>query len=236
MTSYDDVLHALAERTIENRQQLKRSKTQRRVTFVDLYGVPYTAQGDANHPATFYISVSPDLGYYERFSFKLIIQPFKSSVSGISLSDLSIGNTALTLNEDYIADGTSTLYDGTLTPNPHTHTASGGSGGVSYGVNQVSTTSTNWRMRIHGVDITAYLMAQHDGDWITGEGIFPTNRITDEEDFYDILDVACLLNEEGRISDRDKLLAPEFKQVEIISDAPFSVTAYLYMKISNTNR
>jgi len=232
MTSGADVLYALAERTVENRKQLKTSKTQRRVTFTDLYGVPYTAQGDANHPATFYISISPDFGYYERFAFKLIIFPFSSSVSGMS-SSFNIAETSLS-DTAYVADGTSTLYEG-VTPNPHTHSASG-SGGINYGVNNIPTTSTRWRMKIHGVDITYYLMEQHDGEWIDGEGIYPTNRIEGEEDFYDILDVACLMNEEGRTSDVNKLLAPEFKKVEITSDAPFSVTAYLYVKFSNMNR
>lgn len=231
MTSGVDVLYALAERTVENRKQLKTSKTQRRVTFTDLYGVAYTAQGDADHPATFYISISPDFGYYERFAFKFIIQPFRSTVTGLS-SSFTIDDTSLGDNA-YVASGTSTLYDG-VTPNPHTHSASGS--GVNYGVNNVPTSSTNWRVKIHGVDVTAYLVAQHDGDWISGEGIYPTNRIVDEEDFYDILDVACLMNEEGRTSDVNKLLVPEFKKVEIESDAPFSVTAYLYVKFSNMNR
>ena len=91
-------------------------------------------------------------------------------------------------------------------------------------------------MKIDGVDITAELIEQHDGDWIDGEGIFPNNRLEDVEDFYDILDVASLLDAQGRTADREKILYPRFKKVEIVSDAPFGCDAYLYMKYSNISR
>ena len=229
--TYGDAINALAERTNENTQMLKRSKTQRRVSFVDLYGIPFTAQGDANTPATFYISASPDLAYYERFAFKFVIQPFTSSVSGLDAGSLSVGSTSLTYQLPQ-TEG----QPGIITPNPHTHSLSGSIGGVSYGVTKTPTSSSVWRVVIHGVDITPYLMEQHEGEWIDGEGIFPTNSLENEEDFYDILDVACMLEAEGRTEDRNKLLMPEFKKVQIYSDAPFSVTAYLYQKYSNVNR
>lgn len=239
----DQYLNRLAERTVDNTKQLRKQVQQRRNGMEDLYGIEFTHNGDASNPATFYISVPPDLVYYERFAFKFIIGAYESAVAGVGGGgDMTIGDTSLTLNSSYtsnVISGTSTLTDsvtGSITPNPHTHSTSGGTGGLNYGIHRINTTSLNWRVRIHGVDITDYLIEQHDGDWINGEGIYPTNRITDQEDFYDILDVACMLDAEGRIADREKILAPEFKKIEILSDAPFSVTAFLYLKYDHTNR
>lgn len=79
-------------------------------------------------------------------------------------------------------------------------------------------------------------MEQQDGAWISGEGIYPTNRLEDINDYYDVLSAACLLNAEGRTTDVNKLLTPEYKKVEIISDAPFQVATMVYLKYSHMNR
>lgn len=241
--TYDQVLNRLAEKTTDNTKQLRRAVQQRRNGMEDLYGVEFNHNGDANSPATFYVSISPDLVYYERFAFKFIIGAYESSVAGVGGGSISsIGETELTLeggSASKVISGTSTLDDGTLgtiTPNPHTHTASGEIGGLTYGIKQISTASVNWRVKIHDVDITNYLIEQHSGSWINGQGIYPNNQVDGKEDFYDILDVACMLNAEGRTADRDKILAPEFKKVQIFSDAPFNVTAFLYLKYSHSNR
>lgn len=202
----------------------------------DLYGTEFTHNGDANNPATFYVSVSPDLVYYERFAFKFIIEPFKSSVAGVGGGSATIGDTSLQGGEHYVQAGTSTLYVDDITPNPHSHSLSGGSSGLVYGINSIPTDSVNWRVRIHGVDITQYLIEQHSGNWITGQGIYPTNKVLGQEDFYDILDVASMLYADGRGEDAEKILLPEFKKVEILSDRPFGVTAFLYLKYSHANR
>lgn len=241
--TYDDAISAIAERTHENTQAIKRMKTQRRVSFVDLYGIPFSVQGDANYPATFYISMSPDLVYYERFAFKIVIESFTSTVTGVDGGSIVIGDTTLSGGGTYSADiisGTSTLDDsssgGGITPNPHTHPVTGDLGGLTYGIKKQATASQNWRLLIHDVDVTAYLMEQQDGEWINGEGIFPSKNLKGEEDMYDILDVACMLEAEGNTTDRDKLLMPEFKKVEIISDSPFKATMHLYLKYSHLNR
>lgn len=230
----EEALLRVAERTLENREQLKRSTTQRRTKFSDLYGIEYLRQGDANNPATFYISVSPDFVYYERFAFKLQILPFVSTVSGISASGTT-GGTSLTPDlQDTVSGTRLILGTPTVTPNPHDHSVGGGT--LNHGIYTINTTSTHWQMKIHGVDVTPYLMAQQGGNWITGEGIWPNNQLQDKEDFYDILDVACTLDAMGETAKVNQLLVPEFKKVEIISDAPFCVAAILYMKYSMTNR
>ena len=136
--------------------------------------------------------------------------------------------------QDTVSGSRLILHEPTVTPNPHNHTVGGGT--ISHGLYFINTSSESWRVKVHDVDITDYLIEQQDGNWITGEGIYPNNRLEDLEDFYDILDVACVLNAEGRTADVNKLLTPEFKKVEILSDAPFQVAAMLYVKYSMTNR
>jgi len=223
--TYADALNRIAERVVDNSKDLKNAKEQRRVEFVDLYGVPYTAVGDAVTPATFYISISPDLIEYMRFQFKLAITPFISTVSGGTTSaEVKVRETELTVSDEEI------------TPNPHTHETDTHTHELVNGVTLTHTYSSDFRVLIDGEDITAYLMEQHSGKWIDGEGLYPTADLEDESDVYDILDVACLMQAEGLTDEVENLLKPDFKKVEITSDAPFQATLYLYLKYNNTGR
>ena len=99
----------------------------------------------------------------------------------------------------------------------------------------------DWKMSIgrrnnQPIDITPYLKEQQDGDWISGEGIYPNNKLEQKEDFYDILDVVSVMIAEGNTEDAEVIISPTFKPVVISSKKPFSVDAYLYLKYSNTNR
>lgn len=234
LVTLDQYLNALSEKAIDNSRQLKKGLHQRRNGMEDLYGVCFSANGDANNPATFYISLSPDYVYLERFAFKFVIKPFVSSVAGASSGTLTINSTML--EAEAVQDPQTSDIDVSITPNPHTHTLSGSIGGIDYGVTKQGTSSTDWRVVIDGIDITPYLIAQHDGEWINGEGIYPTNRLDRRIDFYDILEVCDVLTDEGRESDREKILASTFKPIQIYSDSPFGIDAYLYMKLSHVNR
>lgn len=215
----------LSEKTLDNTRQLKRDLHQRRNGMEDLYGVCFSANGDAQNPASFYISLSPDYVYLERFSFKFVIKPFTTTIKGGTDSAVvQVDNTSLS------------TIGSSISPNPHTHGTQPHTHNVVNGVAFVNTTSSNWRVKIDGIDITPYLIAQHNGAWISGEGIYPTNQLTDVEDFYDILEVCDVLTDEGRIAERDQILASTFKKVEIVSDAPFGVDAYLYLKYPHSNR
>ena len=243
LITYEQYLNMLSERVVDNSHQLRRDVHQRRNGMEDLYGICFSANGDANSTAKFYISISPDMVYLERFAFKFVIKPFTSSVAGVSgEGSMTIGETTLAVggSGEYIIDGTSTLADSAegISPNPHTHTASGSLSGISYGVKKINTTSTNWSVLIDGIDISDYLKVQHDGDWLgsRGEGVYPTSRLDSIHDFYDILEVCDTMTDEGRITDRNKILSPSFKTIEVASDAPFGVDAYLYLKYSNLNR
>lgn len=234
LVTIDEYLNRLSERVVDNSRQLKRGVHQRRNGMEDLYGVCFTSNGDANNPATFYVSLSPDYVYLERFAFKFVIKPFTSSVAGASGGSLTIGDTMLTPSASQDPD-TGDITVG-LTPNPHTHTVSGSIGDLDYGVTRRSTTSTNWRVRVAGIDITPYLIAQHDGEWINGEGIFPNGELVGKGCFYDILEVCDVLTDEGKITEREAILASAFKKVEVVSDAPFGCDCYLYIKVNHMNR
>ena len=223
--TYEKAIKRIAERTADNRDKLKRSTEQRRNNVVDLYGIPFTSQGDRGVPADFYVSVSPDLVYLQRFSFKVGIEPFMSTTVGASTDAVvEVNETDLSVSKNNI------------TPNPHKHTTKAHSHNIVSGAVITHTTASDFRIRMAGIDITPYLMEQQGGEWISGEGIFPNNRLEDEEDLYDILDVASVMSAEGREEDAEKLLKHGLKRIQITSNAPFKATLYVYLKYSNVNR
>lgn len=222
----DQYLDRLSERTVDNTKQLKRAVNQRRNGMEDLYGTMFSASGDADNPARFYVSLSPNYVYLEMFAFKFVIKPFAVTVKG--------GTNSVQVQ---VADTELQVADGLITPNPHTHETWPHTHNIVNGMSYVDTTSDYWRVKIADVDITPYLIEQHDGNWIKGKGIYPNSRLENlRTDFYDILGVACMLNAEGKTTQREALLAHDFKEVEIYSDAPFSVDAYLYLAYPHTNR
>lgn len=226
LVTAEQYLNALSERTLDNTRQLRRDNHQRRNGMEDLYGVCFSANGDAGNPATFYISLSPDYVYIERFAFKFVIKPFTTTITGATDSAVvGVDPTSLA------------VANNAITPNPHTHGTQPHTHNVINGVSFVHTTSSKWDVSIDGINITDYLIAQHDGDWISGEGIYPNDSLENNvQNFYDILEVCDAMTSEGKIAERDQILASRFKRVEISSDAPFGVDAYLYMKYSALNR
>lgn len=217
----DELLIRTVERVAANTQDIRQKNKQRRNQVTDIYGVEYTRQGDANTPAVFYIPVSPASAYLERFSFKLIIQPFASSVgSGTESATVTVNNRNLSIENDNI------------TPNPHNHTTQSHTHNLVSGLSLTHTTSSNFRVAIEGMDITPYLMAQY-GEWIDGEGVFPSLEIDED---YDILEVASDFMAEGREDDVDKLVRSGYKPVTITSDGPFQVTMVVWIRFSHVNR
>lgn len=237
----EEALVRVSERVAENKKRIDHSLKQRRNQVVDMYGVEYTRQGAKNHPAKFYISITPDLVYLERFEFKLIVTPFQSSIGGIGETSLSVegaGAYDVVTPEDlddilsgsgcsgYPDDEGSSGDAGSITPNPHTHT-------VTAGITDTATTANDFRVKVEGIDITPYLMAQYGGAWLNGEGVYPSLDIGKD---YDILEVASDLIGEGRAADADKLVRAGYKAIEISASSTFSVTLVLYLKMSHLNR
>lgn len=80
LVTIEEYMNRVAEKTIDNSQQLKRGVHQRRNGMEDLYGVCFSAHAtDANdqgrYEAKFYVSLSPDYVYIHRFAFKFVIMP-----------------------------------------------------------------------------------------------------------------------------------------------------------------
>ena len=223
--TYEQLFNRLAEKTVDNSKQLKRAIEQRRNGMEDLYGVMFSAEGDAENPASFYVSLSPDYVYLEQFAFKFHIRPYTTTVKG--------GTDSATVQ---VNDTSLAISGSSITPNPHSHTTQSHTHNVISGKAFVHTTSTYWRVRIGGVDITPYLMLQQNGAWISGEGIFPNDRLNNLSDFYDILGVVSMMYADENEEDADKILAPKMQLVEVVSDAPFGVDAYLYVKYPHLNR
>lgn len=226
MITFDSALSMLFERTSDMHDDIKQKNRQRRTQVTDLFGVEYTRQGDGGAPATFYVSISPDMMYLERFACKLIIQPFVSTVSGGTQSA-----TVSILPENLTVDSKDEI-----TPNPHTHGTVPHTHNVVSGISMTNTDAEDFRIKVAGVDVTAYLMAQTGGTWIKGEGIYPDAILGHDEDLYDFLQVASDLEAEGRDADAQKILESGYKKVEISSSKPFNATMSLYLKYSHMNR
>lgn len=221
----DRWMNRIEERVGKNKQDISQKNRQRRTGFVDLYGIEYTRIGDGESPAKFYISVSPDLVYYERFQFKLDIQPFVSSVkSGTQSAEVTVNNRSLSVSGSNIS------------PNPHNHSTEPHNHNVVQGVTLVHTTADDFAVFVEGIDVTDYLIAQHDGDWIEGEGLYPNGSLDEDSGFYDLLEVATMLQSEEEYEKVETLLRPGFKEIRIVSDAPFQVTLINYLKYSHINR
>lgn len=242
MITIDQAINILAERTYQNTQDINRKNLQRRHQVVDLFGVPYSAQGDASSPASFYISVSEDMEYYERFQFKLIIGAFVSTIGSLSGTvGGTTGDVSLSINNiNYNSyDEEFTVENAQVDPNPHSHTLDDIQLDASPGITQTETHSTSWKIvisndiRTKSVDITPYLMLQYNGNWISGQGIFPSPKVNRD---YDLLQVACDLEAEGKIEDRKIISDCGGKWIDVYSDAPFGATLVNYLKYSHLNR
>lgn len=216
-----EALERVAQSASNSAKLLRQNYTQRRNVPVDLYGIEYYRHGDKNHPATFYISITPDMIYMDRFEFKLIIQPFTTTVSG--------GTDAVVVTVD---DTSLEVQNDQINPNPHKHTTVAHSHNIVSGITPTPVTATVFGVKVEGIDITPYLAAQYN-DWISGEGVWPYLDISKD---YDLLQVASDLIAEGRESDAEKLLKAGYKAVEVTADGPFQVTLVLYLKYNHLNR
>ena len=179
----EEVIERIGARTVENTKYIRQATLQRRDQVTDLHGVEYTRAADPTIPATFYITVSRDMTYLERFGCKLIIQPYTQ-----------------------------------LAPNVRPVI--------------VPVAESGFRLSIDGVDVSAYLAAQHGG-WIGGEGVYPG---VDADRNYDFLEAACDMRAAGRIADAEKIVSPGYKRIEVSGTSLFMVTLVLFLKHAHVNR
>lgn len=247
--SIPSALERVAERTNDNIEYRRQAELQRRNQVIDLYGIEHTAQGDSNTPASFYVSVTPDLVYYERFEFKIMISPFampvgnsgatNNTVVQVDSTELTVGNTSLSSNvsidvdfDNETASATGTItpnpHSHSITPNPHTHTTQEHNHSLSPGISLFSSSISDFSVWIEGIDISAYLKAQYPDVWIDGDGIYPTVGIEN----YDILKAVGYMN----AWEREIILQPGYKLVEFKATGTFNAKLITYIKASHTNR
>ncbi|WP_245186805.1 hypothetical protein [Enterococcus larvae] len=217
--TYDSALNRLAERVADRTEENRQSQLQRRNQVVDIYGMEFTRQGDTNHPAAFYISVSPDIIYYERFEFKIIVQSFAMPIAG----------NGMTKSADVIVNDTSLGINGTVvTPNPHEHTTVPHSHSLEAGISLVTSEVSDFEIWIEDIDITPYLKLQYPGTWIDGEGVFPSADFSN----YDLLKAVGYMP----AWQKGVILAPGYKKVELKGTGIFNATLVNYLKYSHVNR
>lgn len=236
----DEAIERIAAQTVINRNRWSESLKQRRHQVTDMYGVEYTRAGDANNPARFYISISPDMVYLERFEFKLIVSSFLSTggsvTSAVSLTVSGGGSADCITNQeidDIVQTGSSSgggggggsEEEGSISPNPHSHS-------IVPGITSIPTSASDFRVRVEGIDVTPYLMAQY-GSWISGEGVYPSLEIGKD---YDLLEVASDMIGEGKKTQADKIVRAGYKLIEVTSGTPFTVTLVNYLKYPHLNR
>ncbi|MGM0175679.1 hypothetical protein [Enterococcus sp. DIV0800] len=217
----DKALGILAESAHHRKLESQQNQLQRRNQVTDLFGVEHQAQGDAQTPATFYVSISPDLIYYERFEFKLIISKFAMPLAGNG----STGKTAVTIDKSNLS-----ISGSAISPNPHSHTSQEHNHSLPPGISLFTPSITNFRIKMDGIDLTE-AFKQQSSDWITGEGIFP--KSSDPFATFDVLKAM----EHLYTWQQGVILAPGYKKVELINDGgPFNATLVNYLKYSHVNR
>lgn len=74
MITVGQAIERLAERTSENKERWRQALRQRRTEYTDIYGIPYVSETGSNKTFEYHIAISPDLEYYERFQFKLLVK------------------------------------------------------------------------------------------------------------------------------------------------------------------
>ncbi|MHC5215189.1 hypothetical protein ACYSNR_00870 [Enterococcus sp. LJL128] len=216
--TYDRAINKVAERVSDRTRDTRQDQLQRRNQVVDIYGMEFTRQGDTNHPATFYISVSPDLIYYERFEFKIIIQSFIMPIAGSGATKpavVEVNDTTLSLNQDAIS------------PNPHGHSTKSHIHDLEAGISIFPSEISDFQIWIEGIDVTPYLKVQHPG-WINGEGVYPATDLSN----FDILAAVGFMEE----WQKGTILAPGYKKVELKGQGVFNATLVNYLKYSHVNR
>lgn len=75
-------LNILAEKTYDLKRNVSEKDKQRRNQVVDLYGIDFyreSHQTNSKHLVSIWVSVSPDLVYYERFQYKLYVADTEST-------------------------------------------------------------------------------------------------------------------------------------------------------------
>ena len=91
-----------------------------------------------------------------------------------------------------------------------------------------NSSSSSFQIKIGGIDLTPYFQAQFNGAWIYGNGVYPNKGTAN----YDVLKATGYMSD----SERNKILEPGYKEVQVIGNGDFDLKLYNYMKYSHCNR
>lgn len=92
--SVESAIEALAEVSKDNKKRLEQMSNQRRLQVVDIFGNEFTGNSQvAERKSTYWISISPDIVYLERFQFKIYVVDSENaknwhiSLNGVDITD-----------------------------------------------------------------------------------------------------------------------------------------------------
>lgn len=91
---------------------------------------------------------------------------------------------------------------------------------------------SGFRVSVDGVDVSAYLAAQHNG-WIGGEGVYPS---LDVDKNYDLLEASSDMRAAGQTELAEIIVSPGYKQIQVSGTSLFTCTMQLTCKFSHANR
>jgi len=263
MITYESAINKIAERVVDLKQESRNISLQRRNQVVDMYGTEFTRQGANGKPASFYISISPDLIYFERFEFKIIIEGFEIPIAndGISSSvvivnprslaidhvELETNAVGITVNSQQVTTVPSS-HAHTLTPSNHHHD-------ISSHAHSISPNPHDHETIPHGHSIIAGISSfnvETDEFKIIIEGIDMTpyfKAILPDESKLRWLDGAGIFPTAGLKNFdvleavaymdqelREKILKPGYKRIDIVGNGVFNATLVNYLKYSHVNR
>jgi len=262
MITFESAINRLAERVSDRTQESRNVRLQRRNQVVDMYGVEFTRQGDKDRPATFYISISPDLIYFERFEFKVIIEGFKVPIAmdggirpaevtvrpeslEITPTNLTPSTVGIAVNNQNVT-GVPSSHSHTLTPQEHSHTISDHTHAIIENPHDHDTIPHTHSI-VAGISFFD-IGAKNFRIFIEGIDMTPYFKVqfpndpwlndrggvfpNTELDNYDVLEAVAYMDPDIR----SKILKPGYKKVEIEGDGIFTATLVNYLKYSHVNR
>lgn len=251
MSAVNQLARYIAKQEYKNH----RLEFQRKGSTHDVEGQEHFNYGMFNSPATLYVSISEDLEYFYRWSFKFKLSPlYATSTSGTQSTTLTLTPNPLPAhtitvnphNAPLVAPLNHTLGPGTnlthavqnITPNPHTHT-------VGQGVFPVASVPEGLEIWIDGFNFTPFFIAQYPptptGGYpsaINGWGnlVYPTTNLFDK---FSVIDASIAMGNPVK----DIVLSSGFHIVEFRTNpftagnqASFSVSLINYIQYSHLLR
>ena len=228
----DKAITKVAKRANAVSKDARQKNRQRRNVPNEIYGIQFVGYGDADHPATLRISISPGLVYYEQYAFKVEIAPF------LSTTKATTGSATVDVESATVSS----------TPSSHDHTTKAHTHSLTGGVELTQPTSGKYGFKIEGVDMKPYFMANQDdnfvnndsnANFIDGAGVFPSDELDDEDsggNYYDVLAAIGDMRADGKEDDAVKVEKGGMKKIEISVPGPCAVYLYPYIKYSMLNR